>query len=239
MREDERKYRDLHGRIVDAFRREFYTPRGRLAARTQTAHVLALVFDLAPEEHRRRTVDDLVALLHENGDALTTGFLGTPFLCQALADNGELDLAYKLLLRTDYPSWLYQVERGATTVWEHWDGLKPDGTMWSANMNSFNHYAYGAVGEWIYRNVGGIDLRRVDADEPRFRLAPRPGGNITSCAATYHTLYGELGLSWRIDDGELQVVVDVPANTAADLVLDGTGESILLGPGNHELARSI
>jgi alpha-L-rhamnosidase len=214
-------YQELHRSIVRAFREEFYTPSGRLAARTQTAHVLALVFGLTPEAHRERTVHDLVALIRENGDHLTTGFLGTPFLCQALADGGRLDVAYQLLLRTEYPSWLYQVTRGATTIWEHWDGLKPDGTLWSARMNSFNHYAYGAVGAWMYRTVAGLDLEASDPIEGSFVLNPRPGGGIRSCRTTYRSLYGDLTLAWSHADGQLRLEATVPPNTTARLVLDG------------------
>jgi alpha-L-rhamnosidase len=237
--DDEKRYSALREDIVRAFRREFYTPGGRLAARTQTAHVLALAFNLVPDENRGRTVEDLVALIHENEDALTTGFLGTPYLCQALADNGRLDLAYQLLLRTEYPSWLYQVTRGATTIWEHWDGLKPDGTMWSAQMNSFNHYAYGAVGEWMYRTVAGIDLTGANGDPSRFRLAPRPGGDITWCTSWYRSLYGELSLSWKIHDGQMHITATVPPNTTAELVLEGEYEPRQLLSGRHEIVAAL
>jgi alpha-L-rhamnosidase len=112
--------------------------------------VLALAFDLVSEEHRLQCVETLLALLSENSGHLTTGFLGTPFICQALSENGRLEEAYALLLKEDFPSWLYQVKQEATTIWEHWDGIKPDGAMGSPKMSSFNHYAYGAVGDWLH-----------------------------------------------------------------------------------------
>ncbi|MDC7233198.1 MAG: family 78 glycoside hydrolase catalytic domain, partial [Spirochaetales bacterium] len=134
-------FSDLYKRIVDAFQKEFFTPSGRLAVNTQTAHILALHFNLTPADYVDRTVNGLVSLLEGEKDHLTSGFLGTPYLCSALSRYGRLDKAYTLLLQEDYPSWLYQVKQGATTIWEHWDGLKPDGSLWSPDMNSFNHYA--------------------------------------------------------------------------------------------------
>ena len=227
--EEASRYRALRTSIVAAFQDEFITPSGRLAARTQTAHVLALAFDLVPARHRARTIRDLAALLEENGNHLTTGFLGTPVLCRALADGGRLDLAYTLLLREDFPSWLYQVKQGATTVWEHWDGIKPDGTMWSPNMNSFNHYAYGAVGEWIYATVGGI---APDPDSPGFRsflLAPRPGGGITHAKTTYESPYGTIGLEWKIEGDRFELDAEVPPNSTARIVLDGVAAESVTG----------
>ncbi|MCL2501016.1 MAG: family 78 glycoside hydrolase catalytic domain, partial [Defluviitaleaceae bacterium] len=139
--EDVKKYGQLYADIQNAYQNEFYTPTGRLAARTQTAHILSLVFGLTPKEFIPRTISTLVKLIDENGGHLVTGFLGTPYFCHALSQNNRLDEAYKLLQREDYPSWLYQIKKGATTIWEHMDGIKPDGSMWSADMNSFNHYA--------------------------------------------------------------------------------------------------
>ncbi len=236
--DDEKRYRELSSRITEAFRNEFFTPSGRLAARTQTAHLLVLAFDLVPAEHRRRTVDTLVDLIRENDDHLVTGFLGTPLLCPVLADNARIDIAYELLMREEYPSWLYQVNQGATTIWEHWDGLKPDGTMWSPKMNSFNHYAYGAIGSWMYATLGGIDLDASDPAARRFVVAPRPGGGITSCRAVYRSLFGPLAVDWKLRDSRLEATVDVPANTEVTLRrFDGrsdTPSEESLAPGRHE-----
>lgn len=232
--EDERRYRELHKRIVEAFQEEFITPKGRLAAQTQTAHILALVFDLVPEEFKQRTVDTLVRLIRENGDHLTTGFLGTPFLCKSLADNGRLDVAYELLMREEYPSWLYQVKQGATTIWEHWDGIKPDGSMWSPEMNSFNHYAYGAIGEWMYATVGGIDLSPGQHSEVPFRVAPRPGGGITWSRTSYKAPQGELSVYWELQKGSLQLRVSVPPNSKA-LIEVGDLKRVV-DSGTHEVS---
>lgn len=232
---EEKEYRALHGRIVEAFQDEFLTPRGRLAARTQTAHILAMVFGLVPEKHRSRTMADLEALLEETDGHLTTGFLGTPAFCDALTGGGRLDLAYNLLLKEDYPSWLYQVGKGATTVWEHWNGLKPDGTMWSVKMNSFNHYAYGAVGDWMYRTIGGIAPDPLAPGYKSIVFQPRPGGGITWARQTLETPYGPTALSWRLDGGTMDLELVVPPNTTARL--EWQGQSQTFGSGTWKLRK--
>ena len=218
-KEDYEKYAELYKSIVKAFQDEFFTPSGRLAARTQTAHVLALMFDLVPEQHRMRTVNTLADLIKENGGHLTTGFLGTPYLCHVLSQNGKLEDAYKLLLREEYPSWLYQVKMGATTIWEHWDGIKPDGSMWSKDMNSFNHYAYGSIGDWMYRTIAGID---TDSDCPGYKkiiIKPQPGGNLTFAKAEYKSMYGLIKVEWKIENKTMIVNIHVPHNTTAVVML--------------------
>ncbi len=237
-KKDAGEYVRLYGRIVEAFRDEFYTPSGRLAARTQTAHVLALAFGLTPEKQRQRTVDTLVSLIEENGWHLTTGFLGTPFLCRVLADNGRLDVAYSLLTREDYPSWLYQVTKGATTIWEHWDGIKPDGSMWSPSMNSFNHYAYGAIGDWLYGAVAGLDLEEDGSGRRRLLMKPRPGGGITHAKADWMTEFGKAAVSWSLKGGRMSVEITVPHNTTARVVLPGATPSGLTEGGAAALGSS-
>jgi alpha-L-rhamnosidase len=233
---DAKTYETLQAKIVVAFQKEFLTPSGRLAARTQTAHILALMFGLIPEAHRARTIADLAKLLEENDGHLTTGFLGTPAFCDALTGAGRLDLAYELLLKDDYPSWLYQVSKGATTVWEHWDGLKPDGTMWSTKMNSFNHYAYGAVGDWMYRTIGGIALDESAPGYKRIVFQPQPGGGITHARQKVGTAYGPVSMGWTIADGKWTLNFVVPPNTSARLVLpSGTKE---YGSGSHQVVSS-
>ncbi|MDR1445278.1 MAG: glycoside hydrolase family 78 protein [Treponema sp.] len=218
-KEDAETYEKLHRKIAASFGEEFFSPRGRIAARTQTACILSLYFDLCPPHARKRTLDTLVELLKENTNHLTTGFLGTPFACRVLADNGRPDLAYELLSKEDFPSWLYQVTKGATTIWEHWDGLKPDGTMWSADMNSFNHYAYGAVCDWIFSSVGGLD---TDSDAVGFKKAlikPLPGGPLAWAETNYESAYGLFSVRWEKSDNGLKVDVKAPHNTTALLIL--------------------
>ena len=150
------------------------TAAGRVGENTQTAYALALQFDLLPEEQRAEAARRLAAEVKTRGH-LTTGFVGTPYLCHVLSRYGHLDVAYRLLNREEYPSWLYPVKQGATTIWERWDGQKPDGSFQDAGMNSFNHYAYGAIGEWMYRVVAGLEL---DPREPGYKhvlAQPQPG----------------------------------------------------------------
>ena len=217
---DAEKYFDLHARIVKAFQEEFFTPTGRMAARTQTAHILALVFHLTPPQFMERTINTLLELLKENDGHLVTGFLGTPHFCHALSQNGHTKEAYELLLKEDFPSWLYQVKAGATTVWEHWDGMKPDGTMWSPDMNSFNHYAYGAIGEWLYRAVAGLE---VDEAQPGYKhtiIRPHIGGGLTYVAASYASVYGDVKVRWEHQGNSVTLQVEVPCNATATVVLD-------------------
>ena len=216
--DDARAYRELFGRVRLAFQREFVTGAGRLSSNTQTAYALALEFDLLPEATRQAAGDRLAADVKRFGH-LTTGFLGTPHLAYALAHTGHLDAAYALLLRREYPSWLYPITRGATTMWERWDGVKPDSTFEDVGMNSFNHYAYGAVGDWMYRVVAGLD---GDPAAPGYKhqlIRPQPGGGFRSVAATLHTPYGPVGSAWRVDGDTFRLAVRVPANTRATVRL--------------------
>ncbi|MEC0127562.1 alpha-L-rhamnosidase [Paenibacillus pabuli] len=220
--EDALYYDKLHDHIVAAFQEEFVTPAGKLAVPTQTAHVLALHFDLLDSKARKRAIDQLGKLVADAGNHLTTGFVGTPYLNPVLSDTGHHELAYTLLFQEDYPSWLYQVTQGATTVWEHWDGIKEDGSLWSADMNSFNHYAYGAIGEWLYRYVAGIN---TDEQEPGFRVVhiePKPGPGLEWVEASLETMYGPVGSSWyRRENNELEVRVTIPANATGMILLPG------------------
>jgi alpha-L-rhamnosidase len=210
-REDAAEYAALLPRIKDAFRKEFVTASGRVGENTQTAYAVALQFDLLPEDLRAEAARRLAAEVKTRGH-LTTGFVGTPYLCHVLSRYGYTDVAYLLLNREDYPSWLYPVKQGATTIWERWDGQKPDGTFQDVGMNSFNHYAYGAIGEWMYRVVAGLD---VDPREPGYEhvlVQPQPGGRLTSAEAKLQTLYGEVASGWAAAEGRVTVSATVPPN---------------------------
>ena len=188
--EDVKAYSELHKKIVEKFQKTFFDRNGVMTAQTQTAHIVALYFGLVPEKYREKTVNGLLKLLDKEDGHLVTGFVGTPYFCHALSQNGHVKEAYDLLLKDDFPSWLYQVKMGATTVWEHWDGIKPDGTMWSPDMNSFNHYAYGAIGEWMVRVAAGIE---IDEKKPGYKhtvIYPRFGGNLGWLKAEYKSVYG-------------------------------------------------
>lgn len=197
--------------------REYATGSGRLVSSTQTAYVLALQFDMLPENLRGQAAERLAQNIRDYGNHLTTGFLGTPYLCDVLTRFGNNDLAYTLLMQETYPSWLYPVKMGATTIWERWDGIKTDGTFQTPGMNSFNHYAYGAIGDWIYRTVTG--LKEISPGYKEFMIAPKPGGKLTQASAELNTVYGLAKSSWSIEDGILKLDVIVPANTYASVIL--------------------
>ncbi|MCL6457538.1 MAG: glycoside hydrolase family 78 protein [Gorillibacterium sp.] len=218
--EEASTYETLHQNISRAFCEEFVTPSGRVASPTQTAYALALMFDLLEEKDRARTAGMLAAHIEENGTHLTTGFVGTPYLCLVLTRFGYTDLAYQLALQKEYPSWLYSVSKGATTIWEHWDGIKPDGSFWSENMNSYNHYAYGAIGEWFYRKVAGIDTVEANPGYKKIRIQPHIGEALSYAEATKVSLYGEIKAGWiKLEDGMVEMSITIPANTEAEVIL--------------------
>ena len=206
-------YRDLYTHIIDAWRKRYIASPGRLTCDTQTAYVLALAFDLVGK--KQPFADRLAEKIHENGDKLQTGFVGTPYLLRALSENGYTDLAYTLLLQTEFPSWLYPVTRGATTMWEHWDGLKPDGSMWSADMNSFNHYAYGAVGAWMINTAAGIN---PDPENPGFRrilFLPQPDARLGHVTASIRTAHGIVAAHWHYEGDQVRYTFTVPKGCTA------------------------
>jgi alpha-L-rhamnosidase len=219
-KEDAAEYAELERKIRAAFVKEFVTPNGRLSSDTQTAYALALEFDLLPEAMRAEAAARLAADVKRFGH-LTTGFLGTPALCKALSDYGYLDEAYMLLNRTEYPSWLYPVTKGATTIWERWDGEKPDGSFQDVGMNSFNHYAYGAIGDWMYRVTAGIAIDEKAPGYKHILIEPRPGGGLTYAKASMDSVYGPVGSGWKIEGGKLVLNAEVPANTTATVRVPG------------------
>ncbi|NCI49665.1 family 78 glycoside hydrolase catalytic domain [Sediminibacterium roseum] len=215
--EDVKTYELLLKRIKDAFINEYMTAGGRLVSGTQTALVLALNFDMLPEGLRQQAAQRLVDNIKSYGNHLTTGFLGTPYLCHVLTRFGFTDVAYKLLLQETYPSWLYPVKMGATTIWERWDGIKPNGTFQTPGMNSFNHYAYGAIGDWMYRVMAGLDTYEDGPGYKHIRIQPHIGGGFTNASATLKTFYGTLSSGWKIEGGKLMMDVTIPLNTTATL----------------------
>jgi alpha-L-rhamnosidase len=228
--DDAQHYRTLFTQVRDAFRREFVSPNGRVSENTQTAYALALDFGLLDDAEMagaaRRLVDDIRA--HDGH--LTTGFLGTPELTHALSRNGFIDAAFALLMQRTYPSWLYPITRGATTMWERWDGIRPDGSFEEISMNSFNHYAFGAIGDWMYRTIGGIDIDPAAPGYKHVMVAPRPGGGLTSARTELETGYGKLATAWHLDGNVFVLDVTVPANTSATLTLwNATAGSVTEG----------
>lgn len=218
-------YTALLSDIKKAFLNEYVTPSGRMVSNSQTAYVLALDFDLLPEKLRAQAAQRLADNIKSYGNHLTTGFLGTPHLCHVLTRFGYNDVAYKLLLQDTYPSWLYPVKMGATTIWERWDGIKPDGTFEAVSMNSFNHYAYGAIGDWMYRNMAGINSNPEAPGYKKIIIAPKPGGGITKADAELETLYGKVKSAWKTDGHKLVLDVIIPPNTSAQIILPSTGSA--------------
>lgn len=221
---DFKEFQELHKDIKNGFQQHFFDNGGNMTVQTQTAHIIALYFGLVPKEQQGKIADDLVKLLEKEKGHLVTGFVGTPYFCHALSQNGHIKEAYELLLKDDFPSWLYQIKRGATTIWEHWDGLKPDGSMWSPDMNSFNHYAYGAIGEWLYRVVAGIEIDEDKAGYKHTIIYPRMGGGLTFVQASYNGVYGNIEIEWKLCGGKAELTVVIPPNTTASVCLENTVE---------------
>ncbi|NOU92330.1 Bacterial alpha-L-rhamnosidase [Paenibacillus sp. LMG 31456] len=240
-REDAEAYQSLSDNIKKQFCHEFITPAGRLIAPTQTAHVLVLMFGLVEGETHSRVIKTLVDLIEEQQFHLTTGFVGTPYLCHVLTENGYHDVALKLVLQESYPSWLFPVTKGATTMWEHWDGIKADGSFWSDNMNSFNHYAYGAIGDWLYQVVAGIDTDHKQAGYKHIHIRPKAGYGFDYVKAGYESIYGEIRSEWILAaDGKMTVNITIPPNTSATVQLtDARLESLKEGEASVLAAEGI
>ena len=223
-------YSELLQKIKEAFLKEYATANGRLVSNTQTAYVLALNFDMLPESQRGEAAQRLADNVRSYGNHLTTGFLGTPYLCHVLTRFGYDTVAYKLLLQDTYPSWLYPVKMGATTIWERWDGIKPDSSFQTPSMNSFNHYSYGAIGDWMYRNVCGIDTYSDEPGYKHIRIMPHTSDSLSFAKADLKTYYGTVSSHWKIDNGNLQLDIEIPANTKATIYIPtSTTESITEG----------
>ena len=212
-------YQQLLDAIKSAFQREYITATGRLVSGTQTAYVLALQFEMLPVSFRQQAAERLVENIKDYGYHLTTGFLGTPYLSHVLSRYGYDEVAYRLLMQETYPSWLYPVTMGATTIWERWDGIKPDGSFQVPSMNSYNHYAYGAIGDWMYQQIAGIQALESGPGYRHFRIAPIPGAGLAQAEGRLKTYYGEIVSAWRFEEGKFIVDVQVPVNTTAVFVM--------------------
>ncbi len=217
--EDAAYYLDLNKEIKQSFYNEFVTPNGRLSPNSQTAYILALKFGLLDQKDIPSAVNYLTGNIEKRNYHLSTGFLGTPYICQVLTKYGFPDIAYKLLLQKSYPSWLYPVTRGATTIWERWDGIKPDSSFQSVSMNSFNHYAYGAIGDWMYSTVTGI---RENEEFPGYKqctIEPFLNNSLTFARASFDSMYGMIQSEWATKDDQVELKVSVPANTKATIII--------------------
>ena len=210
-------YKDLSEKVRAAYLKKYVKKDGRTKPSRQGAYVLALVYDMVPEEMRPKLAAHLAKRVKDNDYHLDTGFLSTPHLCQVLCDNGYEDIAFKVLNQDTIPSWLYEVRKGATSVWEAWDCIKADGKL--RKGMSFNHYAFGAVGEWLYRYIAGIGL---DEESPGYKhiiLSPHPGDGLTEAQAVHQSPYGEIRSAWKLSEGKMTYGITVPANTIATVHL--------------------
>jgi alpha-L-rhamnosidase len=231
-------YLDLANKVRWAFNKEYVTSSGRMISDATTAYSLALEFDLLlTSEQRIHAGERLVQLVRESGYHISTGFVGTPLICDALCSMGHYETAFRLLTQREDPSWLYPVTMGATTIWERWDSLLPDGTVNPGEMTSFNHYALGAVADWLHRVVGG--LAPAEPGYRRLKIQPLPGGGIKRASTRHRTPYGMAGCSWVLQDNQMAVTVLVPPNTTALVTLPGSAENSLeVGSGTHHWAYS-
>lgn len=222
LKKDITPYETLYKNIRTAFIKEF-----RDEFKTQTEHIMALQFELTDKP--QEVADSLAELIHSQGDKIQTGFVGTPYILHVLSRYGYEELAYTLLLRKEYPSWLYPISKGATTIWEHWDGIKPNGDIWPVSMNSYNHYAYGAVGDWMYGVMAGINTVEDSPGFARVRFAPVSDNRIDWFKAEIDTAYGKVSSRWWHENGTVKYEIITPVDSVA--VIDG--KEYNLSPGKH------
>ncbi|MDR3261508.1 MAG: glycoside hydrolase family 78 protein [Tannerella sp.] len=216
---DAEHYGELADKIKNVFIKAYVTDDGRVSGNSQAAYSLALNYDLLPDSLREKAFGHLVECIEEYDYRLSTGFITTPMMMQELVNFGRTDIAYRLLESSRFPSWLYPLKNGATTVWERWDAWVPGRGFQSAGMNSLDHFAFGSVSEWMFRHVLGIN---PDTDHPgygHFTIHPRPGGSLTWAKGAYHSIRGEIASSWEIENGQFTLTVKIPANTTATVVL--------------------
>ncbi|MFI5955453.1 family 78 glycoside hydrolase catalytic domain [Cryptosporangium sp. NPDC051539] len=219
IKKDPTPYEELHARIKDAFNEAFVEDDGRVVGDTQTGYLLALAFDLLPEHLIESAAARLADDVEKRDTHLTTGFVGVALLCPTLAEHGRADLAYGLLHQDTYPSWGYSIVHGATTIWERWDGWTADRGFQAAQMNSFNHYSLGSIGEWLYGGVAGIGQAPTSAGYRNLVLRPTVGGRLGFARATQETVRGRIASGWRLAGGEVVVDVEIPPGSTADLLI--------------------
>ena len=229
--EEQAKYEAIFKTVANAFDETYFDNTGKVkgVTETQTSYLLALAFDLLPKNKRENAKANLLRKLKEANNHLRTGFLGTPLLSQVLDESGEIDLMYKLLFNETYPSWFYSINQGATTIWERWNSYSKTEGYNPMSMNSLNHYAYGAVGEWMYERIAGI--APFEAGYKTIRIAPIPKAPLTSASGSLNTPYGTVSSSWKITNNEFQLEVVVPPNTTAKVMIPANTEIELLVDG--------
>jgi alpha-L-rhamnosidase len=231
------KYQQLFEQIRSAFNQHYVSADGHILGETQCGYCMALRFNLLPDNLRPAAAQYLDDDVKAHHDHLTTGFVGVSYLLPALSSENKLDTAYRLLLQDTFPSWLFSVKHGATTIWERWDGWTPEKGFQSPGMNSFNHYSLGSCGEWMFDTVAGIGL---DPDQPGFQhilIRPRPGGDLTHAEASFDSIHGKISTKWKQEGGQFSLDVTIPANTTATVELPTTNPSSVLENGQAVVAH--
>ena len=214
-------YTEVASKVRKAYMDEYVTPNGLISSDTQTAYVLALHFNMLPEHLREQAVERLVKNIERYDNHITTGFLGTSYICHVLTKYGKSDVAYKLLLQETCPSWIYSVRKGATTIWERWNSIQPDGSILEG-MNSFNHYSYGAIGDWLYRSAVGI--KEAAPGYKKIVVQPHTGGGFDHMNASTMTPYGKVAAGWTAEGDVLKTLeVEIPVNTSAEILVPASG----------------
>lgn len=233
--EDAKRFSDHAAGVRAAFTREYFDAGGKLknVPETQTAYVLAIAFDLIPKEIKPAAAANLVRLVHEADDHLRTGFLGTPYIVKVLDDTGHSDLAAKLLLNQTYPSWLFSIDQGATTIWERWNSFTLDKGFGDVSMNSFNHYAYGAIDQWMYERLAGLTPDPANPGYKHFYVRPLIIQQLESASATHETHYGRASSGWKKSGGKVRIDVVVPPNTTATIVFPDQRAPQTVAAGTH------
>lgn len=224
----------MREKINAAYSAVFTDGEGKLFREFQTGYVLPLHFGMASEVTAKAMADNLDKLVKNAGNKLTTGFTGTPYLLFALSDNGHIDTAYDLLLQEDCPSWLYAINNGATTIWEQWNAILPDGTPKPVDMVSYNHYAYGVVCDWLYRRMVGIQA--TGGGYKTFSIAPVVGGGINYANGSVVSPYGTIAVSWKIENDDFVINVTVPVSTTCTLTMP-SGKQMILSSGSHTFSE--
>lgn len=226
---DANEYFALYEKIVADFQAEFTTANGKVIGGTQTSYIIPLSFNLLKENAAKKAAHELHRMIVANDYHLTTGFLGTPQLCSVLSKYGYHETALRLLLQEEYPSWLFEVKSGATTIWERWNSMNPDGTFNDSGMTSFNHYAYGAVAEWMHRTIAGNSFDETAPGYKKFTIAPKISSlGMNEVKASYKTLYGEVASEWKINEDLVTLKVTVPVNTEAKVILPSEATNVTL-----------
>jgi alpha-L-rhamnosidase len=223
--DDARRYRELVEQIRASFQKTYVDADGRVQGDTQTCYVLAIAYGLLTEEQEKQAGDYLVERIRERDWHLSSGFVGTKDLMLVLAKIGRNDVAYRLALNETYPSWGFSIENGATSIWERWNGWTPEDGFADAGMNSFSHYSFGAVYQWMAENIGGI--RSESPGYERIVISPQPGGGLTSARIVHNSIHGRIESEWKLDGGRFELRVLVPTNSTARVELPAAAGAVL------------